>query len=102
MTEHLQPLLILLTVASVLFVAGFLLNYARVKRWSQKAEAEGHATCRDCGHVGTLSYGLLAGRVVTSANIRLVCEKCNSENWFVPGGKRDTKHRKGTDVRRPA
>jgi hypothetical protein len=99
MIDHLQPLLILVTVASVLFIVGFLLNRARAKRWNQKAEAEGHATCRDCGHVGTLSYGLLAGRVVTSANIRLVCEACNSENWFVPGGKRDPQRRKGTEIR---
>jgi len=102
MIDHLQPLLILGTVASLLFIAGFLLNRSRAKRWNQKAQKEGQATCRDCGHVGTLSYGLLAGRVVTSANIRLVCESCHSENWFVPGGKRDTRHRKGTEFRRPA
>ena len=99
MIDHLQPILILITVASVLFIAGFLLNAARVKRWSKKAQEEGQATCRDCGHVGMLSYGLLAGRVVTSANIRLVCGKCNSENWFVPGGRRDHTRRKGTEIR---
>lgn len=99
MLEMLQPIAILLAVASVLFLAGLLFNHPRVKRWSRKAEAEGQATCRDCGHVGTLSYGFLSGRVVTSANIRLVCEKCTSENWYVPGGKRD---RKGTELRRGA
>jgi hypothetical protein len=94
-----QPFLILAGVASVLLLAGVALNLPRVKRWNRRAQAEGQATCRDCGHVGTLSYGLLNGRVVTSANIRLVCAQCNSENWFVPGGKRDG-GRKGTELRR--
>ena len=41
----------------------------------------------------------LLARLVTSANTRLVCEQCNSENWFVPGGKRDPKRRNGTEIR---
>jgi hypothetical protein len=99
MSEMLQPVLILLGVAGALFLAGLLLNHPRVKRWTRRAEEQGQATCRDCGHVGILSYGFLSGRTVTSANIRLVCEKCTSENWFIPGGKRDGA-RKGTELRR--
>ncbi len=99
MSEMLQPVLIMVGVTAVLLLAGLLLNLPRVKRWRQKAASEGQATCRDCGFVGTLSYGLLTGKIVTSANIRLVCARCDSENWYVPGGKRDTS-RKGTELRR--
>jgi len=95
MSEMLVPGLWLLGTMSVLFLLGFLINHARVKRWEQRADKEGQAVCRDCGHRGTLSYGLLAGKMVTSANIRLICEECGSENWYVPGGKRD----RGTGTR---
>ncbi|HLY08439.1 MAG TPA: hypothetical protein VKW04_03935 [Planctomycetota bacterium] len=95
----LLPILIMVGVVATLLLAGLVFNLPRVKRWARKAESAGQATCRDCGHVGTLSYGLLTGKVVTSANIRLVCNQCQSENWFVPGGKRDS-NRKGTELRR--
>jgi hypothetical protein len=98
-SEALPPFLFVVAIMSVLLLAGAVLNSPRVKRWRKKAESEGQATCRDCDHIGKLSYGLLAGQVLTSANIRLVCEKCHSENWFVPGGKRDPS-RKGTELRR--
>ncbi|MBV8881753.1 MAG: hypothetical protein JO332_17480 [Planctomycetaceae bacterium] len=90
MSEFLLPGLTVLGTMSALFLLGMLVNYARVKRWEQRADSQGQATCRDCGHSGQLSYGLLAGKLMTSANIRLICEKCGSENWYVPGGKRDT------------
>lgn len=77
-------------VMGALFLLGVLVYYPRARRWSGRALKEGEAICRDCQYVGTLSYGILAGVRVTSANIRLVCAKCNSENWYVPGGKRDT------------
>ena len=99
MSEMLQPVLIMVAIAASLLGVGLVLNLPRVRRWTQKAESEGQATCRDCGHVGTLSYGMLTGKIVTSANIRLVCAQCQSENWFVPGGKRDP-NRKGTELRR--
>lgn len=90
MSEMLVPALMVLGTMSVLFLLGFLINHARVKRWENRADEKGEAVCRDCGHQGILSYGLLAGKLVTSANIRLICAECGSENWYVPGGKRDT------------
>ena len=90
MSDLLLPALTVVGVMSALFLLGVLFSHARVKRWGQKAESQGQATCRDCGHQGQLSYGLLAGKLVTSANIRLICAECGSENWYVPGGKRDT------------
>jgi Zn finger protein HypA/HybF involved in hydrogenase expression len=90
MSDILMPALMLLGIMSALFLLGVLLNRARVRRWELRADSQGHAVCRDCGHKGTLSYGLLAGKLVTSANIRLICAGCGSENWYVPGGKRDT------------
>lgn len=91
MTELLLPASAVLGTMGVLMLLGLILNHARVRRWKQRAETQGQAVCRDCSHQGPLSYGLLAGKLVTSANIRLICEKCGSENWYVPGGKRDTK-----------
>lgn len=90
MSDLLIPACMLVGTMSVLFLLGVVVNHARVKRWKQKADSQGQAVCRDCGFTGQLSYGLLAGKLVTSANIRLICAKCGSENWFVPGGKRDT------------
>ena len=90
MSDFLLPALTIVGTMSVLFLLGVLVNHARVKRWSRRADSQGKALCRDCGHRGILSYGLLAGKLVTSANNRLICEQCGSENWFVPGGKRDT------------
>lgn len=90
MSELLLPGLMVAGTMLVLLLLGMLVNHARVKRWKQRADTQGQAVCRDCGHSGPLSYGLLAGKLVTSANIRLICEKCQSENWYVPGGKRDT------------
>jgi Zn finger protein HypA/HybF involved in hydrogenase expression len=91
MSDILLPVLTLVVTMSVLLLLGLLMNHARVKRWSRRADSKGQAVCRDCGHQGTLSYGLLSGKLVTSANIRLICEKCASENWYVPGGKRDSR-----------
>jgi Zn finger protein HypA/HybF involved in hydrogenase expression len=91
MSNVLIPILTLVLTMTVLFLLGLLVNHARVKRWRQRAGSKGPAVCRDCGHQGNLSYGLLSGKLVTSANIRLICEKCDSENWYVPGGKRDTR-----------
>jgi Zn finger protein HypA/HybF involved in hydrogenase expression len=90
MDELLLPALTVVGTMSALFLLGVLVNHARVKRWNRRADSEGQAVCRDCGHQGQLSYGLLAGKLVTSANIRLICANCQSENWYVPGGKRDT------------
>lgn len=89
MSELLEPALMVLGITSGMFLLGVLLNYSRAKRWGGRANAEGQATCRDCGYVGTLSYGVLAGKLVTSANIRLICAQCESENWFIPGKTRD-------------
>ena len=89
MYEMIVPVLTVLGTMSALFLLGLLINHARAKRWNTKAVKEGEAVCRDCGHIGTLSYGMLAGKMISSANIRLICAKCDSENWYVPGGKRD-------------
>ena len=91
MPELLQVALFVSGVMGALFLLGVLIYYPRNRRWTLKAEAEGVATCRDCGYVGTLSYGLLAGARVSSANIRTVCAKCGSRDWYIPGGKRDGK-----------
>jgi Zn finger protein HypA/HybF involved in hydrogenase expression len=98
MSDFISPLLMLVGTTAVLFLLGVLVNRARIQRWNNRADSEGQAVCRDCGHKGTLSYGLLAGKLVTSANIRLICAKCDSENWYVPGGKRD-KGNRSTDKR---
>lgn len=90
MADMLVPVLMVVGTMAVLFLLGFLINHARVSRWQHRADEAGQAVCRDCNYRGTLSYGLLAGKLVTSANIRLICAKCGSENWYVPGGKRDT------------
>ncbi|HLY72748.1 MAG TPA: hypothetical protein VKU80_01410 [Planctomycetota bacterium] len=82
-------------VVGVLFLLGLLTYSRRARNWTQKAEANGEAVCKDCGHKGPLSYGFLTGARVTSANIRLVCAECEGENWCVPGGKRDP-NRRGT------
>ena len=95
MSDLLLPGMMVVGTMSVLFLLGVLVNYARVRRWSRRAQTQGQALCRDCGHQGDLSYGLLAGKLVTSANIRLICARCGSENWYVPGGKRDTGTRTG-------
>lgn len=89
MEEILVPALTVLGTMSTLFLLGLLINHARIKRWNIKAVKEGEAVCRDCGHIGTLSYGMLAGKMLSSTNIRLICAKCDSDNWYVPGGKRD-------------
>jgi hypothetical protein len=98
MFELLQVALFAGGVVGALFLLGVLTYYRRARNWDKKAEANGEATCKDCGHKGPLSYGVLAGARVTSANIRLVCARCESENWYVPGGKRDPK-RRGTELR---
>ena|SRR5579863_1721765 len=85
----LPAILVLSVVASILILAGLIINGPRVWRWHKKAKSEGRAMCRECGHVGALSYGLLPGKPQSSTHIRLICEKCDSEDWFVPGGSRD-------------
>lgn len=98
MSELLQVLLYSCGVVLCLFLLGVLAYYPRARKWKRKAQSEGDAVCRDCGHTGQLSYGFLSGVRVSSANIRLVCAKCEGENWYVPGGRRDKKGR-GTGLR---
>jgi len=89
MSDLMMTALTVLGIMSALFLLGVLVNRARVRRWEHRADTEGQAVCRDCGHKGTLSYGLLSGKLLTSKNIRLICAGCGSQNWYVPGGKRD-------------
>jgi hypothetical protein len=89
MSDLLEVALFVSGIVGALFLLGLLLYSRRARNWNRKAQDQGEATCRDCGHKGPLSYGVLAGARVTSANIRLVCAGCESDNWYVPGGKRD-------------
>jgi hypothetical protein len=98
MSDVVQVALFCGGVVGALFLLGVITYSRRARKWSKKAEANGEAVCKDCGHKGPLSYGFTAGARVTSANIRLVCGGCEGENWYVPGGKRDP-DRRGTKYR---
>jgi ribosomal protein S27AE len=45
-------------------------------------------TCGDCGHVGELLVRTMSATNVSSSNLRMVCAKCNSTNWTLPGGEK--------------
>jgi hypothetical protein len=68
------PLLVLVAVAA---------NYRRARRWNQKALAHGDVQCRSCGFVGQLLVRTLSSGG-SSSNLRLVCGRCNSSDWFLP------------------
>jgi len=69
------PLLILMSVA---------MNYRRSRKWEEKIRTHGHVHCRSCGFVGELLVRTVSANNMTSSNLRLVCGRCNSSDWFVP------------------
>jgi len=73
-----------LGIVPLLIVIAFLINYPRARRWEQKVRAQGTVTCRSCGYVGELLVRTLSATNVSSSNLRMVCAKCNSTDWFIP------------------
>lgn len=73
-----------LGVVPLLILLAFLLNYPRARRWEQKVREHGSVTCRSCGHVGELLVRTISATNVSSSNLRMVCAKCNSTDWYVP------------------
>ena len=74
---------LMVTVVPILILISIALNYRRAKQWDQKVREHGHVHCRACGFVGDLLVrAVSAGH--SSSNLRLVCGKCNSSDWFVP------------------
>ncbi|HZE98747.1 MAG TPA: hypothetical protein VE981_17170 [Planctomycetota bacterium] len=79
---------VFLGIVPLLILIAFLINYPRARRWGRKVRAQGAVTCHDCGHVGELVVRTLSATNVSSSNLRMVCSKCNSTNWQMPGGTR--------------
>jgi len=75
---------LLVAVVPLLILVSLALNYRRARRWAQKARAHGHVHCRNCGYVGDLLVRTVSSGNLSSSNLRLVCGKCNSSDWFVP------------------
>jgi len=88
MSDYLSTQALFLGIVPLLILIAFLINYPRARRWEQKARAQGDVTCRDCGHVGELLVRTLSATNVSSSNLRMVCAKCNSTNWQMPGGSK--------------
>ena len=44
--------------------------------------------CRNCGFVGDLLVRTLSAADNSSSNLRLVYQKCNSSDWFVPDNQK--------------
>ncbi|HLY10694.1 MAG TPA: hypothetical protein VKW04_15435 [Planctomycetota bacterium] len=74
-----------LGVVPLLILVAFLINYPRARRWAQKVRDQGSVTCRSCGHVGELLVRTISATQVSSSNLRMVCAKCNSTDWRLPG-----------------
>lgn len=75
---------LLVGVVPLFILIGLALNYRRARRWRDKIRTHGHVHCRSCGFVGELLVGTLSASQASSSNLRLVCQKCNSHDWFVP------------------
>ena len=74
----------LLGVVPALILVSILLNYSRARRWNDKIRSHGSVSCRSCGFVGELLVRTISAAEHSSSNLRLVCQKCNSSDWFVP------------------
>jgi hypothetical protein len=74
---------VLLSVVPLLVGIAVAANYRRARLWDQKARAHGDVNCRACGFVGQLLVRTLSTGG-SSSNLRLVCGRCNSSDWFVP------------------
>ena len=75
---------VLVGVVPLLIGVSLALNYRRAQRWEQKVRAHGHVHCRSCGNVGELLVRTISATDNSSSNLRLVCQKCNSSDWFIP------------------
>jgi len=74
---------ILLSVVPLLILIAIAANYRRARQWDEKARSHGDVHCRACGFVGQLLVRTVSPDG-SSSNLRLVCGKCNSSDWFVP------------------
>jgi len=88
MSDFLSTPALFLGIVPLLILVAFLIHYPRARRWEQKVRAQGKVTCGDCGHVGELLVRTISATNVSSSNLRMVCAKCNSTNWSMPGGER--------------
>jgi hypothetical protein len=77
-----------LGIVPLLILIAFLINYPRARRWEQKVRSQGDVTCRSCGHVGGLLVRTMSATNVSSSNLRMVCAKCNSTDWYIPEGEK--------------
>ena len=75
---------LLLGIVPVLILVSLALNYRRARRWEAKVRSHGHVHCRTCGYVGDLLVRTMSAGSMSSSNLRLVCGKCNSADWYVP------------------
>ncbi len=74
---------LLVSVVPLLILIALAANYRRARRWAEKVRAHGDVQCRACGFVGQLLVRTLSAGA-SSSNLRLVCGKCNSSDWFMP------------------
>lgn len=88
MSDFFSTPALFLGIVPLLILLAFLINYPRAKRWEAKARAQGQVTCGDCGHVGELLVRTISATAISSSNLRMVCAKCNSTNWRMPGGQK--------------
>ena len=82
--DSMTPYWLLLAVVPVIVLVSLALNVGRARRWAEKAKAHQAVHCRSCGFVGAPEVGTLAASDPRSSNLRLMCSKCNSPDWFVP------------------
>jgi hypothetical protein len=75
---------LLMSVVPVLILGALALNYRRARRWAAKVRSHGDVHCRSCGFVGHLLVRTLSAGNYSSSNLRLVCGRCNSSDWFMP------------------
>jgi hypothetical protein len=84
MMDEFEASWLLVSIVPLLILASLASNYRRARRWAQKVRAHGDVQCRSCGFVGQLLVRTLSAGNFSSSNLRLVCGKCNSSDWFVP------------------
>lgn len=78
------PYWILLAVVPLFVLLGVAFNYKRGDKWEDQRRRHGAVHCRACGYVGELVVRSLSAENASSANLRLVCDRCDSSDWFVP------------------
>lgn len=70
-------------VFGTLFVAGYFMNGARAKRWSDRVQSAGMIHCGVCQKVGTLAARTTSTGYASSSNLVLACSSCGSHDWKV-------------------